>query len=307
MYITFTIGQVLSSTIHIGHLSKYRNNDLNFYLAICKNFVDFFDIYRLTNSLRIVSPLLENIGFRRKIFFAACQNNICFTQFVEFSKKRFFPFVCQKWWGGTFTNFKQIKFSSVKYNLIKKKGFDIFHTLGGRHAYSFRRAFKNKNYLVGFSKLYRVPDVVYTATVKLDQYILNECNSLEIPVLGLVDSNASTAGVTYIIPGNDESFESVFFVLKFFLNNYYTGFHLRVNLFFVRYFFCKKHNVSFAYKPKSPKKHVRLNSCIYPGNNYKYRQKQLSKKKKKFHQHRDSHYPRPRRITDFNFFIYKVR
>jgi ribosomal protein S2 len=84
--------------------------------------------------------------------------------------------------------------------------------------------------------MFSIPDFLYSATVYLDRYVIQEANVFDIPIAGLTDSNSSKDGVTYVIPGNDEAVESIFFVLKFLLRNLHIGFFMRITLFFFKIF-----------------------------------------------------------------------
>jgi small subunit ribosomal protein S2 len=59
--------------------------------------------------------------------------------------------------------------------------------------------------LGGISAMAGLPDVVVVMSVHQDKIAVDEANRLGIPVVGIVDTNASDDGVDYVIPGNDDS------------------------------------------------------------------------------------------------------
>jgi small subunit ribosomal protein S2 len=51
----------------------------------------------------------------------------------------------------------------------------------------------------------RLPDALFVVDVGYQKIAITEANKLGIPVIGVVDSNNTPAGVDYVIPGNDDS------------------------------------------------------------------------------------------------------
>ena len=58
-------------------------------------------------------------------------------------------------------------------------------------------------------KTNKLPDCLYVIDVKKEKIAINEANILNIPVIGLVDSDSDPEGIDYIIPGNDDSIRSI--------------------------------------------------------------------------------------------------
>ncbi len=50
-----------------------------------------------------------------------------------------------------------------------------------------------------------MPDVAVVFSVKDEQLAIHESNCIGIPVIGIVDTNCSPAGVNFPIPSNDDS------------------------------------------------------------------------------------------------------
>ena len=61
----------------------------------------------------------------------------------------------------------------------------------------------------GLKKTNKIPDCLYVIDVKKEKIAIHEANILNIPVIGLVDSDSDPSGIDYIIPGNDDSIRSI--------------------------------------------------------------------------------------------------
>jgi small subunit ribosomal protein S2 len=54
----------------------------------------------------------------------------------------------------------------------------------------------------------RLPQAALIIDLKTEAIAVRECERLQIPILGLVDSNVDPAAVSFPIPGNDDSMRS---------------------------------------------------------------------------------------------------
>jgi small subunit ribosomal protein S2 len=50
-----------------------------------------------------------------------------------------------------------------------------------------------------------IPDAIFVIDVGHEKIAIREANRLGIPVIGIVDSNNDPDGISYVIPGNDDS------------------------------------------------------------------------------------------------------
>jgi small subunit ribosomal protein S2 len=54
-----------------------------------------------------------------------------------------------------------------------------------------------------------IPDAIFVIDVGYHKGAITEAAKLGIPVIGVVDTNHSPDGVTYVIPGNDDSSKAI--------------------------------------------------------------------------------------------------
>lgn len=54
-----------------------------------------------------------------------------------------------------------------------------------------------------------LPGVVFVVDPNIEHICVNECKLLNIPMVGLVDTNGNPDGIEYVIPGNDDAIRSV--------------------------------------------------------------------------------------------------
>ena len=63
--------------------------------------------------------------------------------------------------------------------------------------------------LGGIREMGGVPDLLFIVDVNKEDLAILEAKKLGIPVVAVVDSNCSPAGVDYIIPGNDDAARAI--------------------------------------------------------------------------------------------------
>lgn len=64
-------------------------------------------------------------------------------------------------------------------------------------------------YLAGLSTLERMPDALFIPAVQREKTAVVEANKMNVPIIGICDSNANPVKVTYPIPANDDAVKSI--------------------------------------------------------------------------------------------------
>lgn len=63
--------------------------------------------------------------------------------------------------------------------------------------------------LSGISEMRKSPDLLFIIDTKLEHIAVSEANHLNIPIIGIVDTNCDPDVINYPIPGNDDSRRSI--------------------------------------------------------------------------------------------------
>jgi small subunit ribosomal protein S2 len=77
--------------------------------------------------------------------------------------------------------------------------------------------------LGGVADMKRQPDAVFVVDLKKEQLAVREARRLNIPIIGLVDTNADPDEADYVIPGNDDAIRSCALVTKVLANGIEAG------------------------------------------------------------------------------------
>ena len=191
----------------------------------CSRVVNFLKTFQKNQSNSKLDILFVNTSEQYRHFI---------KKVAQISRQRY---INEKWVGGTLTNWSQIsqsyslfgRFHLLFGNFLKKRKIHLPLYEKARRIYSglLPRKTRKKNihlnsqflslenmgeYQTVFSD--GLPDIVFLINPEENQNVLHEANLLKIPVIALADSQTKIQGIDYMIPGNVQSMEFVYWCLN---------------------------------------------------------------------------------------------
>ena len=126
------------------------------------------------------------------------------------------PYIVEKWLGGCLTNFIVIKKSIKKYNdlIAQKKDGKLEKYTKKERLEIDREIAKLEIRVGGLSNLIKVSDVVFIWDIKKEKTAMAEAKKLNIPVIGVCDTNVNPEEVDYVIPANDDATKTIKMILN---------------------------------------------------------------------------------------------
>lgn len=122
------------------------------------------------------------------------------------------PYVTERWIGGMLTNVDTMTAQIRKLRDLEKRmaSGDLEKRYNKLEVQRFQEEIDSLNAKYGGIKdLSGKPGLVVVLDVLTDVNAVREANTLDIPVVGIVDSNANPDAVTYAIPGNDDALKAI--------------------------------------------------------------------------------------------------
>lgn len=207
--------EMLQAGVHFGHQTQYWNPKMAPYIYGSKNKVHIMD---LEKTLPLFEEALNFMGHiaanRGKVLFVGTK--LTAQDLVkEAAEKAGMPYVNKRWLGGMLTNYKTIR-QSIKYLKELESTFEKnnFGRLTKKEILGMQRE-KDKltQSLGGIKQMGGLPDALFIIDVGHERIAVREANRLGIPIIGVVDSNNDPDGISYVVPGNDDSTRSLRFYL----------------------------------------------------------------------------------------------
>jgi len=202
--------------VHLGALRSHGHPKMKPYVWSNRNIFQIIDLGKSKEDLKVALDFL--VGIREKgsiILFVG-------TGFAakEITKKVAedldMPYVTERWLGGTFTNFPTIS-RRIDYlkNLESQKASGEFEKYTKYETLKLQEKIKKlRKDLGGLINLNRLPDAIWISSANYDKIAVKEAVKKNVPVVGLVNTNADPTLFDYPIPANDNAISAVSFILN---------------------------------------------------------------------------------------------
>jgi small subunit ribosomal protein S2 len=206
-----TMRQMLEAGVHFGHQTRYWNPRNAPYIFGERGKIHIINLEKtlplFNEAMNFVSSLVARGG---TILFVGTKRSAQSTV-VENAARCGMPYVNHRWLGGMLTNYKTVRQSIKRLKDLETMSTDgSFERISKKEALMRTRELeKLERSLGGIKDMRGIPDAMFVVDVGYEKIAVSEANKLGIPVVGVVDTNNSVAGVDYVIPGNDDAIRAI--------------------------------------------------------------------------------------------------
>jgi small subunit ribosomal protein S2 len=215
------IEDLLEAGVHFGHNVRRWNPKMESYIFGVRNNIHIFDLRITLESLNnSLVKIHETVSKSGKILFVGTKKQ-CADSVRELAEASNNFFVNKRWLGGTLTNWNTISKSINRLNDLESTINDpAFINSVSKKELLERSREKDKLQLNlgGIKELNGMPDLIVIFDVLKDKLAVLEAKKLNIPIIGIVDTNSDPELVDYVIPGNDDAIRSINLYKKYFLD-----------------------------------------------------------------------------------------
>ncbi|MDQ3267554.1 MAG: 30S ribosomal protein S2 [Pseudomonadota bacterium] len=204
--------QMLEAGVHFGHQTRYWNPKMAPFIFGHRNKIHIINLEKTVvmynDALKFVRKIAANKG---TILFVATKR-----QAREIIKEEALrcgsPFVDHRWLGGMLTNFKTVQQSVKRLHELEAMMLDsvAMEKISKKEGLMMQRELeKLDRSLGGIKNMQNLPTAIFVIDVGYQKGAIVEAQKLNIPVIGVVDTNHTPLGVDYVIPGNDDSSQAI--------------------------------------------------------------------------------------------------
>lgn len=204
--------QMLEAGVHFGHQTRYWNPKMAPFIFGHRNKIHIINLEKTVvmynDALKFVRKISANKG---TILFVATKR-----QAREIIKEEALrcgsPFVDHRWLGGMLTNFKTVQQSVKRLHELEALMLDsvAMEKISKKEGLMMQRELeKLDRSLGGIKNMQNLPTAIFVIDVGYQKGAIVEAQKLNIPVIGVVDTNHTPLGVDYVIPGNDDSSQAI--------------------------------------------------------------------------------------------------
>ena len=206
-----TMRQMLEAGVHFGHQTRFWNPRMAPYIYGHRNKIHIVNLEKTLGLYQEAMKYLKQLSSNRGTVLFVGTKREAREIMAEEAQRAGMPYVDHRWLGGMLTNFKTVK-TSIK----RLKDMEVMIAEGGverlskKESLLFQRELDKLNRsLGGIKDMGGLPDALFVVDVGYHKIAVTEAAKLGIPVVGVVDTNHSPEGISYVIPGNDDSGKAI--------------------------------------------------------------------------------------------------
>ncbi|MCK4888380.1 MAG: 30S ribosomal protein S2 [Candidatus Aminicenantes bacterium] len=216
--VSVSMREMLEAGVHFGHQVRKWNPKMKPYIYGKKNGIYIIDLQTSIEMFRTALGFVTDVVAEGGEALIVGTKKQAQTIIAEIAGESQLHYVNKRWLGGLLTNFQMIRKSIEKLlDLDEMKRDGRWDVKSKKEQSKLEKIYKklHKN-LWGMRNLKGIPDVIIIIDSNFEDIAVFEAKKLNIPIVGIVDTNADPDGIAYPVPGNDDAIRSIkLFVSKF--------------------------------------------------------------------------------------------
>ncbi len=204
------IRELLEAGVHFGHQTRRWNPRMRRFIYGEREGIHIIDLLQTEQLLKQATDFVTEVAAKGGVILFVGTKKQARDSVEQWAERCGMPYVNRRWLGGLLTNFNTIKKRIQRLHELRElqEGgrLDLLPT---KERMSMEAELRKLEYnLGGVADMQRIPDAVVIIDLKTEEIALREAERLEIPIVGLVDTNCDPTPVEYVIPGNDDAIRS---------------------------------------------------------------------------------------------------
>ncbi|MFE8699105.1 30S ribosomal protein S2 [Cytobacillus sp. FJAT-54145] len=203
--------QLLEAGVHFGHQTRRWNPKMKKYIFTERNGIYIIDLQKTVKKVEEaynwVKELAANGG---TVLFVGTKKQAQDSVKEEAIRSGQY-YVNQRWLGGTLTNFETIQKRIARLKDIERMAEDgTFDVLPKKEVVQLKKELERlEKFLGGIKDMKVLPDALFIIDPRKERIAVAEAHKLNIPIVGIVDTNCDPDEIDVVIPANDDAIRAV--------------------------------------------------------------------------------------------------
>lgn len=202
---------LLESGVHFGHRTHRWNPNMRSYIFTERNGIHIIDLQQTAKTLKTAYDTVRDlVADGGTILFIGTKRQ-AYETITEEAERCAMPYVTVRWLGGMLTNWFTMRQRIIELDRLermKEKG--DFERLTKKEGLMLQRKIdKLEARFGGIRNMHQLPDMVFVIDIRKEETAVKEANTLNIPVMALVDTNCDPRFVDHVIPSNDDAIRTI--------------------------------------------------------------------------------------------------
>ncbi|EON73323.1 30S ribosomal protein S2 [Lysinibacillus sphaericus] len=203
--------QLLEAGVHFGHQTRRWNPKMKKYIFVERNGIYIIDLQKTVKKLEEAYDFMRQVGQDGgKVLFVGTKKQAQEAIKDEAERSGNY-YINQRWLGGTLTNFGTIQKRVARMKAIEKMEEEgTFEVLPKKEVIQLKKEHERLvKFLGGIRDMHNLPDVMFVVDPRKERIAVAEARKLNIPLVGIVDTNCDPDEIDYVIPANDDAIRAV--------------------------------------------------------------------------------------------------
>ena len=201
--------------LQYGHKRTYNNPRAGYFTIKSLTEISLIDLNEtskgLATALDFIKNIIENKG---NILFVGTVGGA--KEAIErISTKYSFPYVTNRWLGGTLTNFQTLN-NRIKHlkDLEEKQKSENWEKYTKQEKHKIKEEIYDlEQKFIGLKEMSSLPDALFVVDPKIHKTAIREAKKMEIPIIAILDTDDDPTEINYPIPANDSARSSIDYLI----------------------------------------------------------------------------------------------
>ena len=203
--------QLLEAGVHFGHQTRRWNPKMREYIFTERNGIYIIDLQKTVKKIDDAYNFIQQLSANGETILFVGTKKQAQESIEQEARRCGMYYVNQRWLGGMLTNFKTIQTRIAKLRKIEQMEENgDFDLLPKKEVIKLKaEQEKLEKNLGGIKEMKKLPGAMFVFDPRKEHIAVLEARALNIPIIGIVDTNCDPDEIDYVIPGNDDAIRAV--------------------------------------------------------------------------------------------------
>jgi len=203
--------QLLEAGVHFGHQTRRWNPKMARYIFTERNGIYIIDLQKTVKKVDEAYNFIRDLAADGGTILFVGTKKQAQESVKEEAERCGMYYVNERWLGGMMTNFQTIQKRVARLRELEKMDAEgVFEVLPKKEVISLRHEMeKLERFLGGIKDMKKLPSALFVVDPRKERIAVAEARRLNIPIVGIVDTNCDPDEIDVVIPANDDAIRAV--------------------------------------------------------------------------------------------------
>lgn len=217
--------ELLAAGVHFGHKISRGHPKMKRYIFGARDGVHILDLAQSEAQLKEAAQAAYELGKSGAVMLLVGTKKQAHEVIEGLAKQANTPYLTEKWAGGFFTNFDELRKNIKKLSELRSE-----QQKGQLSRYTKREQMLISKKLTKFTRemggaldMDKLPEAIFVVDAVNDNIAVREANKMGIKVLGLCDTNADPTWFDWPVSSNDDGIKAIKIICETVIGAYAAG------------------------------------------------------------------------------------